>query len=338
MENYNYSNYHTHVGIMFWIGKGAEKDKDWVSTWWDACIGPVESRLTKDDMRVLAGAFALACVDNNISEIWDMYFFEEEIANVLSRYGIKSYIGEAIMTNPPTGYKKLDAIKETERLVEVFRDNDLVVPVVGYIGPYDWASDEEMTIAAAKFARENKIPVHTHGAGDIGDFNDCKKIYGKEPIEALEYYGFFAEEIPEVVIAHCGVLSDKEINILEKYKHKVKVAVCPRAAAKLNYGKAPIQELIKRGVRVVLGTDGCSPSGVPDIKEEIRFASEVYNVDASYFENANKSNRRLELIAFEERTKIIREWHSCLESLADRAGFDGEKRVEFLKSKELLAA
>ena len=336
MEGYSYVNYHAHIPMMFWIGRGAEKGKNWVNTWWDSYIEPIERILTKEDVRVLAGAYALVCLNNNISEVWDMYFFEEKVAEVLTKYGIKVNIGEAVMTNSPTGFEGIRAIEETEKLLKKFVNNPLVDVCVGYIGPYEWASNIELTKACSDFAIKHNIPVHTHGPGNEGDVEGCKKIYGMMPIEVLEEYGFFSDEIPEIVIAHCGVLDEKEIDILEKYKDKIKIAVCPRAAAKLEYSKAPVKELINRGIKVVLGGDGGSPSGIPDIKEEIRIASEVYGVDVGYFEEVNRVEGKLKEISEDERVRIIREWHFCLERLAERAGFEGEKRVEFLESKNTM--
>lgn len=318
---------------MFWIGKGAPPKKDWVETWWNPYIGPIENQLTKTDMRILSEASAIAYLDNNISEVWDMYFFEEEIAKSLSKFGIKTYIGEAIMTNPPTGYKGLKAIEETERLIKKFKNHKLIKPVVGYIGPYDWASDIELTKASAELAIKYKIPVHTHGAGNQGDFEDCKRVYGMTPIETIEHFGFFSKEIPETVIVHCAVLNDKEIDILKKYKEKVKIAVCPRAAEKLNYEKAPIKKLIENDIKVVLGTDGASPSGIPSIRKEIDTAVKNHGISREYFENNNKSNIQTKTISQEERKEIISRFQDCLESLADKANLKGEIRKEFLESK-----
>ncbi|MFC1757026.1 amidohydrolase family protein [Patescibacteria group bacterium] len=331
-----YTNYHAHSSMMFWIGQGATGSGDWVKQWWDIYIDPIERKIKKDDIRILSEVCALAYLDVGITEVWDMYFFEDTLAQVFSKRGIKTYIGEAVMIDAPTGFVGAEALKETERLIEKYKNDPLIEPVVGYVGLYDWASNQEITEASAELAKKYKVPVHMHGAGNIGDFNDCLRAYKMMPIEALEYFGFFSEEIPEIIIAHCSVLDPKEIEILRKHKERVKVAICPKTNQTINYPLAPVEELIDNGIKVVLGTDGTSPCGLPDISEDIEIASKLYGVSREYFEKNNKSSVEVIEVQPKERKAIIKDWKALLDDLSVRARLDDETKREFLKSKELI--
>ena len=334
-NNKYYVTYHAHSPMTFWIGMGIPKEipmGDWYKNWWKPLIYPIESVLTKDDINTLSKLSALMYIDNKISEVWDMYFFEEEVAKSLSKYGIRVYAGEVIMKGSKTGYKAHDAVLETEKLIKKFKNNNLIKPVLGYIGPYKWASDKEMTKESAELAIKYKIPVHMHGAGSLSDFDGCKKLYGMMPIEVMEHFGFFSKEIPEVVIAHCAILHEKEINILKNYRDKIRIAVCPRASKSLNYPFATIKNLIQNDIRVVLGTDGSSPSGIPSITKEIETATKIYNINKRYFEENNKSRIETKKIEKEKRIYIINRAVDCLENIALKANLKVKEREIFLRN------
>ena len=177
-----------------------------------------------------------------------------------------------------------------------------------------------MSASCASLAQELGLRVHTHGAGEEGDYQACKELYGMGPVEALQHFGFFDARIPQVVIAHCGFLDKREIEILTEVKDKVLVALCPRAARNLEYGKCPVQKLVERGVRVGIGTDGGSPSGVPDMNEEIAVAAAGYGVPAEYFREINRSALVMPGPVSEvERLRISRAWIDCLRGIARRS-------------------
>ncbi len=328
-----YTNFHSHIPMTFWLGMGSTPGTHWVSSWWARLIEPIEKLLQPADISILAEMCALFYRDAHITEVWDMYFHEAEIALQMVKHGIKIYAGEVVMTNPPTGFTKCDAITETTRLMEEFQNEPLIQVVMGYIGPYSWASDADMSQACAKLASELRLPVHTHGAGDEGDYQASKELYGTGPIEALKHFGFFDTRIPKIVIAHCGFLDQREVDILTEMRDRVVVALCPRAARNLEYHKCPVERLIERGVTVGIGTDGGSPSGVPNMEEEISLASSAYGVEGDYFRNVNHSDRTpLGPVSENERLRISRSWIACLGDIAHRSGLPKELKEKIVSN------
>jgi 5-methylthioadenosine/S-adenosylhomocysteine deaminase len=67
---------------------------------------------------------------------------------------------------------------------------------------------------------------------------------------------------------HCTQVDDADIEILAE--RDVSVAHCPRCEAKLAMGVAPVEKLLRAGIRVGLGTDSPAASNSMDVFEEMR--------------------------------------------------------------------
>ena len=74
---------------------------------------------------------------------------------------------------------------------------------------------------------------------------------------------------PEVLAIHCVKLDAADIDLLRD--RNVKVAVTPRANAKLGMGVAPIVQMRRAGITVGLGTDSPAAADSIDPIEEMRF-------------------------------------------------------------------
>ena len=73
-----------------------------------------------------------------------------------------------------------------------------------------------------------------------------------------------------VLAAHSIWLDRADLDLYQS--HDVAVAHCPGSNAKLGSGVAPLAELLRRGIRVGLGTDGPASNDDLDLWEELRLA------------------------------------------------------------------
>jgi 5-methylthioadenosine/S-adenosylhomocysteine deaminase len=97
--------------------------------------------------------------------------------------------------------------------------------------------------------------VHIHLAEGAYEVDYAIGISGMRPTEYLASINFLGSNVHA---AHSVLLSDKELDLYEKFD--VSVAHCPGPA--FTYcGVAKIPEMLKRGIRVGLGTDGAMASG-----------------------------------------------------------------------------
>lgn len=131
------------------------------------------------------------------------------------------------------------------------------------------------------------MPVSIHLAGSIEEFEfvkygssmlatDVRDTYdadapgwlptGVSPVRYVLQWGLFG--VPNVLAVHCTQVDDDDIEVLAS--HDVSVAHCPRCEAKLGMGVAPIEKLLRAGIRVGLGTDSPAASNSMDVFEEMR--------------------------------------------------------------------
>ena len=89
---------------------------------------------------------------------------------------------------------------------------------------------------------------------------------GTTPVRYALNWGAF--ESDNVLAIHCVHVDDKDIEKLKEYD--VAVAVCPRCNAQLGMGVPPINEFIRAGLRMGVGTDSPVATDSIDMFYEIR--------------------------------------------------------------------
>ena len=145
----------------------------------------------------------------------------------------------------------------------------------------------------SEYATQTGTPVAIHLAGsqDECDFirygsspfslgNDSETHRAFAPTQSLELLPAGCSPVqyalnwdildaPEVLAVHCVKVDAHDIDTLASYG--VTVAACPRAAAKLGMGVAPIVQMRRAGIPVGLGTDSPAAADSIDPIEEMRF-------------------------------------------------------------------
>ena len=139
----------------------------------------------------------------------------------------------------------------------------------------------------AAYAIEAGLPVSTHLAGSRDEYDFVKwgssrlatdfryedgwadldwLPTGVSPVRYVLQWGLFA--VPEVLGVHLIQVDDSDIEVLAE--HDIAVANCPRCAAKLGMGIAPLQDFVAQGLRIGLGTDSPASNNTIDFFEEMR--------------------------------------------------------------------
>jgi 5-methylthioadenosine/S-adenosylhomocysteine deaminase len=126
-------------------------------------------------------------------------------------------------------------------------------------------ASEAMIRAGADAARAAGTRWHIHLAEEKYQVDDARKIYGTTPLRAIEKMGLLGEDL--VAVHGCWFDADERAMLAER---GAKLAYNPNTNMFLGDGVTDVVDLVARGVRVALGTDGgCSNSRV-SVFDEMR--------------------------------------------------------------------
>ncbi len=112
-----------------------------------------------------------------------------------------------------------------------------------------------------------------HLAESEHEGSQVRERYGRTSVEHLAEIGFLC---PNLIADHCVALTQKDIALLKDFD--VKVAHNPESNMKLASGIAPVPELLKHGITVGIGTDGCASNNNLDLFQEMDTVAKLHKV------------------------------------------------------------
>jgi 5-methylthioadenosine/S-adenosylhomocysteine deaminase len=195
------------------------------------------------------------------------YFFPDVQAATYRRHGFRARVGLPVI-DFPTAWAKSDD-EYFDRACEVFdqwRHDALVSTTFAPHAPY--------TVSDASFERirmladQLDIPVHLHTHETAQEVVESQKKHGQRPLARLDRLGLVNDRL---IAVHMTQLTDAEIALCAE--RGVSVAHCPESNLKLASGFCPVGKLLKAGVNVAIGTDGCASNNDLDMFGETRTAA-----------------------------------------------------------------
>jgi 5-methylthioadenosine/S-adenosylhomocysteine deaminase len=124
-------------------------------------------------------------------------------------------------------------------------------------------ASREMIVAAAGCAKDAGAPLHIHLAEEEYQVGDAIKKYGKRPLHAVAEMGVLDDR---VIAVHGCWFDESERRLLAE--RGASLAYNPNSNMFLGDGVTDVVDLVARGVKVALGTDGgCSNSRVSVLDE-----------------------------------------------------------------------
>ena len=251
-------NTHTHAAMTLLRGYG---DDNPLHVWLEEYVWPFEAKLGAADIRRGSELALKEMIATGTVFFNDMYFFIDETIPLVESYGMRAAIGVTVMENHPQVLRD-----EKARRVREWRDTDRILLTVAPHAIY--TVGRETLISSARLARENGRKIHIHLSETDKEVQDCIAQTGMTPVRYLDSIGFLG---PDVIAAHCVHVDKEEWDILAE--RGVTVSHCPCSNMKLGSGRFPYELAIASGVRVTLGTDGCSSNNNLDMREEMKMAA-----------------------------------------------------------------
>jgi 5-methylthioadenosine/S-adenosylhomocysteine deaminase len=117
------------------------------------------------------------------------------------------------------------------------------------------------------------------GAGGLADIFGSNE-WGGAGVSPVRYAQSIELLVPETIAAHLATgVSEEDIRILAQTG--AAAAHCPRSNDFLGCGVSPVPEMIERGIRVGMGTDGLWSSPSMNLFEETLFAVELHGMSGA---------------------------------------------------------
>lgn len=263
-------NVHTHASMTCFRGLADDLP---LMNWLNDHIFPAESKL--DRATVYSGAL-LACAEMILSGITcfcDMYLFEGAVAEAARAAAMRAVVGEVLYDFPSPHYGPIEeGFAYTEALIHKWQEDPLITIAVEPHSPYLCSAD--LLNRASEISRTHRIPLIIHVSETEGEVERSIQEHGRTPVGYLADLGVLS---PNLLACHCVAVTDEDIELLLEYD--VKVAHNPESNMKLASGIAPVPDMLRQGICVGLGTDGCASNNNLDILSEMDTAAKLHKVN-----------------------------------------------------------
>jgi 5-methylthioadenosine/S-adenosylhomocysteine deaminase len=260
-------NSHTHAAMTLFRGLADDLP---LKTWLEGHIFPAESRLTQ---KLVALGTELACAEMircGTTSFVDMYLFEDAVASVVDRVGLRAWLGEGVFDFPSPAFSSGElAIKETERLMDKWKGHSRITITVDPHTPYTCGA--ELLRQSQRLAEARDALIIIHLAETEWENLEMRRLCGVSPIRHLDRLGLLGDRL---IAIHCVSLSEDDISLLAK--RDVRVVHCPESNLKLASGVAPVPEFLEAGITVALGTDGAASNNDLDLMSEMDTAAKLH--------------------------------------------------------------
>jgi 5-methylthioadenosine/S-adenosylhomocysteine deaminase len=263
-------NSHTHVPMT--LMRGLADDVE-LMVWLTKYIWPAENALVDPEfVRWGTRLGAWEMIRTGTTTFADMYFYEDQVAEVAKEAGLRGFCAATVMDIPVPGLKNAEeGLAAAEGFLKRWSGDPLITPA---IGPHAVYTVGPQTLMRAKaLADRYKAPLNIHAAESPSEMAMVKEKYGTTTIHHLDRIGFLG---PNVTLAHAIWLSDAEIALIAKAG--AGTAHCPSSNTKLASGVSPVPRLRRAGVRAGLGTDGPASNNDLNLFEEIDLALKLHKI------------------------------------------------------------
>ncbi|MGZ3578597.1 MAG: amidohydrolase [Syntrophales bacterium] len=263
-------NCHNHAPMTYFRGLADDLE---LMDWLNNCIFPAEAMFVNEEFSYLGGLLACAeMIKSGTTTFCDMYIFEDEVAKAAKEAGMRCLLGEVLFDFPSPNFKTPDeGLQYTESLIQKWANDPLVNILVEPHALYTCSQD--LLRGSKKLADKYGVPLGTHYLESRSEKERLTEQYGKSPTHFLRDTGYLSDRF---IAFHCVCLEEEDMRIFADYG--CKVVHNPESNMKLASGVAPIPEMMRNGVTVGLGTDGCASNNNLDMFQEMDTAAKLHKV------------------------------------------------------------
>lgn len=264
-------NAHTHTAMTLFRGFADDLP---LRQWLFEKIFPAEARFLSPET-VYQGAL-LGCLEmiaSGTTCFADGYFFQDQTIRAAHEAGLRALVAQGVIDFPAPG---IPDPGQNICVAEEFLDrwlgfSDLITPGVFCHSPLTCS---DLTLRDAwKISNERSLPIQIHLSETAEEVQEIIRKTGKRPVEYLDQIGLIA---PGLIASHGVHLSGSEMECMGE--KGVKMVHVPESNMKLGSGVAKVTRMMRIGLTVGLGTDGCSSNNDLDLFCEMDSAAKLAKV------------------------------------------------------------
>ena len=266
-------NTHTHLPMSIFRGLADDLPLD---AWLNHYIFPAEKRHIRPET-VRIGTLLSCCemLLSGTTTCCDGYFYEDNVAEALLETGLRGVLGQGVIDFPAPGIPDPrqyipTAVAFIQKWITAY---PTVTPSIFCHSPY--TCSKKTLVRAKSAARDHGVLFQIHAAEIKTEWERMNTIHQATPVRYLDQLGLLDEQ---TLLVHAVWLDDEDIAIIAE--RGAAVSHNPESNMKLASGIAPIPRLLKAGVTVGLGTDGCASNNNLDLFSEMDVAAKLHKASA----------------------------------------------------------
>ena len=268
-------NAHAHSPMTLMRGYGENMV---LQDWLNKRIFPFEDKLSSSAVYWGTTLAMAESIRFGIVSTSDMYYFIDDMVQAVADSGAKANISRAITNFDNNDIWNLPSVQEMQRTYEAYHNTEDERIKMDMSIHAEYTSNETGVRAVADYAREKQANMHIHVSETQLEHEECKARHGgMTPVQYFNSLGAF--DMPTTA-AHCVWVEGEDFDILKE--KGVTVASNPVSNLKLASGVCNVPELLRRGIRVAIGTDSVASNNSLNFFEEMKtfaIASKMYYQD-----------------------------------------------------------
>ncbi len=248
-----FKNAHTHSAMTLMRSKADDLPlQDWLGTQ----IFPIEAKMTGEDIYHLSKISILEYLTSGITSVFEMYLTPFTVADAFRDCGMR-----CVQTSCVNNFSQ-----SVELLEKYYTDINGKDPYNSFIlGVHaEYTCSKEILEKCAELVKKYKAPFWAHIQETEKETKECIERYGMTPIEFLDSLGLFEYGGGGY---HVVWTNDNDREIMKK--RGLYAVTNPGSNTKLASGIAPIEEYLKCGIPVAIGTDGPASNNCLDMFREM---------------------------------------------------------------------
>ena len=248
-----FKNAHTHSGMTFLRSFADDLP---LLEWLEKQVFPMEEKITEEDIYHLSKLAIMEYLTSGITANFDMYLTPDSIARASKDCGFRTVIVGAMN----------DFVQSPEALeqwLQTYNDpEELVTFQLGFHAEYTNSKENLEKLAA--LVQKYQAPISAHSSESKSEVEGCMERYGMTPTKLfdslgmLDYGGSYY---------HCIHMTEEDMDLMAK--KGIYAVTNPASNLKLASGIASIEDMMAKGVKIAIGTDGPASNNCLDMFREM---------------------------------------------------------------------